>query len=274
MSTGSHLDNPRRRARPFRQVWKIAKRWRRRVGIRLGLLPAPADRGYMVCATPRSGSNYLCQLLASTNVLGNPLEFLNMAGGKSYPYPERPPKPRRQLDVIRSAGATRNGIYALKLLPPHYYFASAKVDLFHDLPNLKLVRLRRRDLLGQAISLARVRQTGQFMASYPTAAQPTYSQKLIRTCIRALHEQEALWDEIMLRQGVQPLTFEYEDVMRSPQDAVDRVAALMGLVPPVPIDPAMVLVTIQRNDITNAWRQRFLAETGAEFHELASSTVE
>lgn len=223
----------------------------------------------MICAMPRSGSNYLCQLLASTDMLGNPLEFFNKAAGERTVDPNRPMRPRRQLDVIRTAGATRNGIYAVKLLPPHYLHVSKRIDLFGELPNLKVVRLFRRDILGQAISLSRVRQTGQFMASYPATTTPTYSANSIRSCLSALQEQEALWDEAMRRHGVQPLTFEYEDVMRDPQHAVDQVAMLMGLVAPMPINPALVAVTVQRDDSSVAWRRRFLDETGDEFRHLA-----
>ncbi len=70
---------------------------------------------------------------------------------------------------------------------------------------------------------------------------------------------------------MQPLVFDYEDVMRNPQHAVDQVAALMGVAPPVPIDPALVMVTIQRDRTSDAWRQRFLADTGEEFRHLSAS---
>ncbi|MGP8122502.1 MAG: Stf0 family sulfotransferase [Xanthobacteraceae bacterium] len=36
-----------------------------------------ADRGYAICTMPRSGSNFLCQLLASSGCLGRPLEYFN-----------------------------------------------------------------------------------------------------------------------------------------------------------------------------------------------------
>ena len=258
-----------RAPRPFRLLGKAVGRWKQRIAISLGLRPAPADRGYMILATPRSGSNYLCQLLASTGKLGNPLEFLNMAGGERYADPDRSPKPRRQLGVIRSTGATINGIYAVKLLPSNYLFARRKVDLFRDLPNLRIVRLQRRDLLGQAISLLRVRQTGQFMSSYPSSAEATYSERGIRSCLKALLGQEEMWDDVLRKAGVQPLVFDYEDVMRDPQRAVDQVAALMGVAAPVPIDPALIMVTIQRDSDTDAWRRRFLADTGEEFCHLA-----
>jgi len=258
------------RVRPFRRFRTSAKRWGRHLGIRLGLLPPLADCGYVICATPRSGSNYLCQLLASTEQLGNPIEYLNATGRRKHTDPKYPKDPRAQIDIIRSMGATPNGIYAVKVLPLQYRRARKRVDLFNELPNLKFLRLRRRDLLGQAISLSRAEQSGQITSSDRVRRNPIYDVEDIRSCIRAVRAMESTWDQVMLEFGVQPLTFEYEDVMRDPQAAVDRVAALMGLAASPRINPALVRVTVQRDRETDAWRQRFLADTGEESRHLES----
>jgi trehalose 2-sulfotransferase len=47
-----------------------------------------ASRAYIVCSTQRSGSTYLCHLLASTGVAGNPLEYFEArAETGSPPHP-------------------------------------------------------------------------------------------------------------------------------------------------------------------------------------------
>lgn len=238
--------------------------------MRFGLLPQLADRGYMICTTPRSGSNYLCQLLASTGQLGNPIEYFNTRSRRNHTDARYPKDRCGQLDIIRSTGATPNGIYAVKVMPLQYSRVAKKVDLFRELPNLELVRFRRRDLLGQAISVARVQQTGQFRASSRASGQLIYDAQGIRNCIHAVRARESMWDQLMLEAGMQPLTLEYEDVMRDPQAAVDQVATLMGLAASPLVDPARVLVTVQRDRETDAWRQRFLADTGGEFRHLES----
>jgi trehalose 2-sulfotransferase len=270
MSATGDVGGLHRGIRPFRQIRRSVRRWGRHLGIRLGLLPPLAHCGYVVCATPRSGSNYLCQLLASTGQLGNPLEYFNAVGRRKHTDPRYPKDPRTQIEIIRSMGATPNGIYAVKVLPLQYRRARKKVDLFRELPNLKFLRLRRGDLLGQAISLSRAEQTGQIMASNRARRKPIYDAEDIRSRIRTVLAMESTWDQVMLELGVQPLTFEYEDVMREPQAAVDRVAALMGLAAPPPINPALVLVTVQRDRETEAWRQRFLADTNEEFRHIES----
>jgi len=255
--------------RPFRRIRRSARRWSRQLGKRLGLLPRLADHGYMICATPRSGSNYLCQLLASTGQLGNPLEYFNTVGRRKHSDPNYPKDPLAQIDIIRSTGATPNGIYAVKVLPLQYRRASKRADPFHTMPNLKFLRLRRRDVIGQAISLSRARQTGQITSSDRARKTPVYDAADIMNCIRTVRAMEASWDRVMRELGVEPLTLEYEDVMRDPQAAVDRVAALMGLAALPPINPALIHVTVQRDHESDAWRQRFLADTGEEFRHLA-----
>ena len=224
----------------------------------------------MICTTPRSGSNYLCQLLASTGQLGNPIEYFNTRSRRKHTDTKYPRDPSGQIDIIRSMGATPNGIYAVKVMPLQYSRAAKEVDLFRELPNLELIRLRRRDLLGQAISVARVQQTGQFRASNLASGKLIYDAQNIKDCIHAARARESMWDQLMLEFGMQPLTLEYEDVMRDPQAAVDQVAALMGLAASPPIDSARVVVTVQRDRETDAWRQRFLADTGGEFRHLES----
>src|SRR5437763_14993914 len=70
-----------------------------------------AMRNYIICATARSGSNWLCELLASTGVAGRPEEHLWDPPG-SLPVPLAKRRPR----VLR-AGTSSHGVFGLKLLP-------------------------------------------------------------------------------------------------------------------------------------------------------------
>jgi LPS sulfotransferase NodH len=61
-------------------------------------VPRP-DRAYVVCSTQRSGSTYLCSLLASTGVAGNPQEFFEAMAETGVP-----PQPRFFLAGLPLAG--------------------------------------------------------------------------------------------------------------------------------------------------------------------------
>ena len=255
--------------RPFRRMRKLARRWQQRVAIGLGLAPAPADRGYMICATSRSGSTYLAQLLGSTGALGNPREYFNTNGCRRRIDPAYPAGRRAQLTVIRTRGATGNGIYGVKVIGPQLQELGGRIDPFRDLPNLSLVMLHRRDLLDQAISLARARQTGQYIATDRQRAAPAYDAQAIRQGLASILAQKSIWDAALAPLGLRPLSIAYEDVLANPQAAVDRIALLMGLALPVPIDRGLVTQQVQRDAQSTAWRERFLAETGDEFRHLA-----
>ena len=55
-----------------------------------------AVRGYAICTAPRSGSNFLCQLLAGTGLLGRPLEYFNGPGRRYFDDPSYPDDPARR----------------------------------------------------------------------------------------------------------------------------------------------------------------------------------
>lgn len=68
----------------------------------------------LVAATPRVGSNYLCELMASTGELGVPREYFNHVGRRKYDDPNYPSDLRGQLRQIRTTGRTPNGIAGVK----------------------------------------------------------------------------------------------------------------------------------------------------------------
>ncbi|MGH6893370.1 MAG: Stf0 family sulfotransferase [Dongiaceae bacterium] len=231
--------------------------------------PALGDRGYLICSSPRSGSTYLCELLASTGVLGVPREYLNAAGRWGRVDRKPPADPRARLDRVLTAGATPNGIYGLKSHADHFAAVAAVVDPLRALPNLRLVSIRRRDILAQAISWLRAGQSQQFRATDRQRGVPAYDAAAIRGFLAMLAEQRAAWDRILAAAGCAPLAIEYEGLMQDPQRHVDRVARFLGVALPVPIVPALVTTTIQRDDLNAEWRRRFLEETGDEFRHLA-----
>src|SRR3954471_16518163 len=97
-------------------------------------------RSYLVCATPRSGSTLLCELLAATGVAGRPEEpferllraglprqprdyfdrLADPAGGRLAPLepgaPERPEASRALWREALARGTTSNGVFAAKLM--------------------------------------------------------------------------------------------------------------------------------------------------------------
>lgn len=223
---------------------------------------APAQRGYAVCATQRSGSNYLCELLASTGELGRPLDYFNPVGRRAKGWADYPDDRAAQLDLIRSHGATANGVYGFKVFAEHLDSLDA-VRWTEALPSLRWVYLRRDDLLAQAISLVIAEQTGRWRTTMPAGAAPVYDAHAIRRALTDIALADARWRTFFAERGVQPLELTYETLGTAPEAAVRAVAALAGVTEPVQLDPSRLSVQVQRDDVNRAWRERFVAGADA-----------
>jgi LPS sulfotransferase NodH len=173
------------------------------------------------------------------------------------------------LDRVLTAGVTPNGIYGLKCHADHYAAVAAIVEPLRSLPGLRFIRIRRRDVLGQAISWLRAEQTRQFLATDRQRGSPTYDAAGIRRFLALLAEQRAAWDRFFALTGNVPLEIEYEGLIRNPQRDVDQIARFMEVPLPVPIMPERVRLAVQRDELSFMWRHRFIDETGEEFRHLA-----
>ncbi len=216
-------------------------------------------RGYAICTAPRSGSAFLTQALASTGQLGRPYEYFNPGIRRLPGMADHPDDPHAQLAAITTRGATPNGVYGFKLFADQADRA-AETRWPVVLPDLSFIHLERRDALGQALSFARARSSGQFRSTLPKGREPAYDRALIELSLRKIVKGQARWRLYFASNGLQPLHLFYEDVVRDPQAAVEQVAALIGLGEPVVCDAAQIDVEVQRDDVTVQWRERFLAE--------------
>lgn len=219
-----------------------------------------SQRGYALCTVPRTGSNYLCRLLDSTGVLGTAREYFNTQGRRDNGYPDYPDDPEDQLGWVVREGATPNGVYGVKVFPDHFDH-SASTRWTSRLPNLSFIHLERRDLLGQALSLARARQTSQYSSVAEPRAEPRYDRQHITDCLAEIVRGRMRWDFYFARNGLTPLRLVYEDFVGQPLETVGRVARLVGLSGQITVDFAKVAHRIQRDALTETWRRRFLAES-------------
>jgi len=215
-------------------------------------------RGYAICAEQRSGSSYLCQVLASTGVLGRPLEYFNGPGTAAF-QPGYPQGAEDQLREIIGQGATGNGVYGVKLFSADFDRLAA-IRWTERLPNLHFVWLNRGDLLGQAISVTRAEQTNQYSSDVGAMAEPYYDPAHITRSLHRLAWAQARWAAFFARCGLAPLLLDYEDVVSDQQATADRVARLVGLDGPVTVDPDQVYARVQRDTVSETWRARFVAE--------------
>jgi LPS sulfotransferase NodH len=222
---------------------------------------------YVVCSTPRSGSTFLCQALASTGVAGTPMEYFNPVtrsilsrrwgcGPGLIPY----------VESLKERRTSRTGILGIKLhwhqleairneRSGHRRFAEPfrqPAGLLEDLLGARpaYVRLMRTDLDRQAISLwtaeyTRVWARAEESPGKKRAARVPYSFAGIDRCRARIALAEARWHRFFHFNGVEPTEVIYEDLCGSYAPTVagvlDRLlpgAAAAGA-PPQPIGAQM-----------------------------------
>jgi LPS sulfotransferase NodH len=215
-------------------------------------------RGYAICATPRSGSYYLCELLTSTGQLGHPFEYLNPTALELHGLPALPTDPHARLGQVLLRATTPNGVYGLKVFPAHADTMAA-TRWASRLPALTFVHLTREDLLGQAISLVRAVETEQWQSTRAAVRTARYSGRAIQAVLYDLALADARWRAFFSRNGIEALRLTYEDLVEDPRGAVCTLAGKLGL-HDVAIDPSKLTLGIQRDAETTEWRHRFLRE--------------
>lgn len=217
-------------------------------------------RKYILCSSQRSGSTVFCRLLRMTGVLGAPSEYLVLR--KLEPDASRTEADdlaKTALDRLREH-ATPNGITGVKL---HYHqFAefTGRVPL-ETLGKFDLwVYIDRRDIIAQAVSLARARQTRQYSSRHDAQGEASYSFDLIVSAKRHLEHDKAGWHSYFEANNVRPRVIAYEDIIDDPEGAVGIILESFGVTSEGPVSLAEVKLSVQRTAESLEWADRFRAE--------------
>ncbi|PWN01411.1 hypothetical protein DJ010_17780 [Nocardioides silvaticus] len=207
-------------------------------------------RGYIICATPRTGSTLLCRLVASTGVLGRPESFFREPDEASWAlrFNLRTVGPRVEdyrdfVRAVRDAGTTPNGVFGARIMwgsvgrirrglkaPIHQSDLAALQEAFGS---LRFVHLRRSDEIGQAVSWTRAEQTGYWQEgdSVQGPAEPDVTRMV--QLVRTIRQHNASWRSWFAQNGIEPHHLDYEDLTQRPDVALREIAALVGLSAPL-----------------------------------------
>jgi trehalose 2-sulfotransferase len=208
----------------------------------------------------RTGSEWLCELMGRTGVLGRPSEYLNTHWMRKFvsDYPE---DVQEQAELAKQLGVTSNGCLSVKLHPWHFDRLSAETKLSEVFPNPKFVFIVREDCLGQAISLVRARQTEKFHSYTKEARTPEFDSGEIYKTLSEITTGQARWNTFFFRNGLNPLRLTYEDLNRDPGKVLSEIGRYAGIKIPTKSAKEKTGLRVQRDGLSGEWRRRFLAET-------------
>jgi len=251
------------------------------------------NTAYLVCATPRSGSTLLCELLRETGVAGTPLEHfetlrhsglprqpreyfdgvedqgvLDLLPPLREPWPEEP-DPRTWWEGILEAGSTPNGVWGGKLMWGHTEDfvgratpLTGREDLKGVLDTLlgevRFVHVTRPDSVAQAVSLWKAVQTEEWRDGngVGAGAQPEYSFAGLDHLRRQLDRQDDAWREWFAEEGIDPLRVDYDELDAKPRSAARSVLEVIGVEADIPEPP----LKRQGDERSERWAERYRAE--------------
>ncbi|WP_230279984.1 Stf0 family sulfotransferase [Croceicoccus sp. Ery15] len=222
---------------------------------------AVAQRTLVIASTPRCGSHFLGHAIQPLGLFGSPFEYANPANlAKWREVLDRRPLP----DVINGLQARRtspNGVFSIKVHRQHLDNFGGIAAMLALLPDARFVHLRRRDIMGQAISFAIARQTGVWITRQQgNGAEPRYDFLAIHDCLVQLTDHNADWQRLIATSGRPAIALDFEDAKTDLSQAVSQIAALMD-VPLADHGPAIAERTRQQGGDRNAeWRAKFIAD--------------
>lgn len=207
---------------------------------------------YIICATPRSGSTLLCDLMHATGVAGRPDSFFQRgfyswwAEHLGLPYPSCGLEAEFQREYLTSVidyGTNGTTIFGMRLMWESVTELSNGLAVhFPSLPNDKArleaafgkslyIHLSRENKIEQAISLYRATESGLWhrfadgteRERLKSGKEPTYNAIELSKFYSKLEKQDNSWVSWFAEQDVEPLCLTYEDLSLNHRVGLVRV---------------------------------------------------
>lgn len=244
-----------------------------------------AIAAYIICATPRSGSTLLCDLLKQSGVAGRPDSFyrqqsianfvsrFGIAPGEGLAFE------RRYLAATIKAGTAGTGLFGMRVMWPSLpelmqrlteLFPEASLDaerMTAAFGPTRFIHLQRQDRIAQAVSRAKAEQSGLWHRAadgtererVKPAEAPIYDATQIAGYVAEARQHEAAWATWFATQRIAPLEVTYETLSADPRGTSAEVLAGLGR------DPgAARRVEVQTARLADAqsreWAARFARE--------------
>lgn len=259
---------------------------------RIGILGVAIQSSYLICSSPRTGSNLLATTIRNIGVAGHPLEyfcqitlnapFMLRTIGLS-PEDAGEPHLASRLDRILAVGTTPNGIFGGTVHWGHLRTLLAAIGEIQGkelspqngaldglravFPNLKFVRLYRRNHIAQGIShyIAKATKRWQEQEHDPApdaATEPHYDFPAIQKFVKLARNDEEGWRNLLSACPDVTLSISYEELAAEYKAAIERVLDFIGMPDAHTVAPRAPFRR-QANDRSAEWEARYSAEEAA-----------
>ncbi|MFK7742872.1 MAG: Stf0 family sulfotransferase [Planctomycetota bacterium] len=260
----------------------------------------PSSRSFLICATPRSGSTLLCELLAQTGVAGKPNELLLL--WEEHKDKEDPVFWRLCAQATLARGRSDNGVSGIKVMANSFRHGmqwlrrAPEVRELSDwqvavraFENPSAIRIQRRDRVRQAVSLFIANQTKVYHVAEQghernellgrslqrgSAAEQAGQRELsfhfdgIDSILRSLEAHERYWDETLANCEQPVLELIYEDFVQNQQRDIERILDHLGIA-----WPEGLRLESHMRKMSNERNERFVAEYRRERERRGDGTT-
>jgi LPS sulfotransferase NodH len=247
-------------------------------------------QSYILCATPRSGSTLLCDLLAATSVAGRPnsffrqedmLEWAEYWGLSPADLDGEGTFSRAYVEAMIREGRGGTEVFGLRLMWGSVAAASQSLDRLHPgLPDIPArfdrafgptlyVHLSRRDKVAQAVSRLQAEQSGLWHlgadgVERERSAPPGpafYDAERLAFLVEELHADDAAWDAFFAEHAIAPLRLNYETMAAAPHAAVAAILSALGRDPEIARTVELRTAKLA-NATSREWAERFRKDAG------------
>jgi LPS sulfotransferase NodH len=217
-----------------------------------------------VCFANRSGSNYLADLLASTGKMPRAREIFNVPVVLRLSKQNKAESFRHFCQILARSYEI-DGLFASKVGWQQLYFLAKTRMIPEVFAAPRFIHVRRRDLLGQAISFVIAHQTGAWTSEQVPEREPVYDSVAIAEQMGRISDAAARFEQFFATFGFPHLDVAYEDFVKDKSGCVSAITTWLGLGSST-IKEEESHFQRQRNTINDEWRERFLTEHKAYFN--------
>ena len=236
----------------------------------------------LVCATPRSGSTYLCSLLRQTDQVGCCKEIISRNLDLEDRFPE--------IGFENKSQVKENFQSYITALLDHYGEGNSHVafkvhghQVIHWLTlgvrSLKQIQadyyifLKRDSLLKQAISLEFVSQNKIYFGSLEGSKNPEYSTYALMLKELSIRFYNLLWKFIFWKNNISPCSVSYEELLVRQSKALNEVFSQMKITSNIDAENMVSKIPKQDSALKTRWfmiysgeRQSFAKRIGFFFY--------
>ena len=247
----------------------------------------PRAMSYLICATPRSGTTMLCDLLTATGRAGAPHSYYRRQDiskrAQDWGLADLDPRAfdRAYLEAVLRAGTAETGVFGLRLMwgtlaelseslgrlyaePPH---AAALLEAAFG--PLVYVHVSRQDKVAQAVSLLRAEQSGLWHIAPDGAERQRsapqapihYDAVRLSEIVDELERDDAAWTGFFAAHHIAPVQVTYEELIQRPGLEVRKILSALG--DTLELTEDVTPGTAKMADRTSQeWAERFRRERG------------